>query len=592
MNREDLIDVALGKVNADLVIKGGNLVNVCTREIYPADIAVKGERIAVVGNVDHVMGPKTKVLNAKGKYIAPGLIDTHIHTYETQLGVDAFVRAAMPHGTTAIPTSFYGEGIIGGTKAIRFLLDEFEKTPLKILFLVPLILRTCFAGNSLDLPPIPSGVKPEELLEMLDWPGCIGLEESEVTVVLKKDPVIAELISKALKRGKVITGHAAGFRGKELCAYLTTGSSSDHECGSMEEAIEKARLGMWILVREGSACADLAQVIKAITEGGIDPHRFAFSVDLISAVQLDHDGYLDQCIRLAIKAGVDQIVAVQMATINAAEYLKVADDHGSVAPGKFADILLVDDLPSFKVSTVIASGEVVAQDGKFIAPIEPIEYPEWMYNAVKFKRPIEPGDFEIKAPEGKKQVEVRVMGVNEGTLISDRESSTLTVDGGLVQPDIEQDILKISMVESHGLTGNVGNGFVRGFGLKSGAIATTYVPVHMNVTIIGTNDLDMSFAANKLAEVGGGHIVVKNREVLALYECPLLGLESDSPLYEALEKYDRLYEAVRELGGKLTNPFHQLAFSGAIIPDLGTYKIFDNGLWDCPEQKTIDIFIT
>ena len=581
--RRDLIDVGMGRLAPTLVIKGGKLVNVHTAEIYTIDIAVKGDRIAYVGDAKELkITDRTKVVDARGKYVTPGLIDPHIHLYHAQLNITQVARALLPRGTTTVADGFYAIGIVSGVKGIRFCLKEIKKTPLKIVFIIPALAY--YQNKDLSLPKTPNAPTFEDFQEMLDWSDCHGIEEAPYTPILNKEPDIISLLEKAVGQGKIITGHACGLSGGGLNAYLAMGASSDHECGTTDEALERVRLGMRVIMRQGSAATDVAQVVKVITEHNVDTRYFSFCADVASTLKIVRTGHIDDCMRVAVSNGLNPVIAVQAATLNAAELLKIDDEIGSIAPGKIADILLLENLPNFKISMVIADGQLVVKESKFLVELECPEYPKFMYNTVKFQRTLKPKDFEIKAPKGRKEATVRVIGVRDGTLITEDRRASIRVKDGLLQSDVERDLLKIAMVDRFHLSGSIGKGFVQGFKLKCGAIGTTYAPTTENLILLGTNDRDICLAANMIAEMGGGHIAVKDNHVLAQLELPLCGLLSDEPLEMVIEKQSKLYEVIREMGCEFIDPLSTLAFLGA-APEIGTLKICEKGIVNVPKLR-------
>ncbi len=588
MERKELIDVAMGKTPADSIIEGGRLVNVYTKEIYPADIAIYKDRITAVGDVAYTKGNETKVINAEGKYLTPGLIDTHIHSYHSYLNLIAYAQASMTHGTTAVADGFYGPGIVSGVKAIQFLIEELKTTPLKLIFLVPTI--THLQNRELGLPGAPSTPTPEEFKEMLDWKECRGLEEPPYIPILEKDSFFLDLFQATLDRGKVITGHACGIDKKGLNAYLAMGASTDHETVGTEEALEKARAGMKILMRQGSGCTDVEAVSKAITDYRIDSRNFAFCADVASPEKLVEKGDVDECIRVAIAAGIDPISAVQMATINAAEIFRVDHDLGSIGPGKIADILLVDDLPKFLIATVIADGNIIVEDGRFLPKLESTKYPDFMYDTVKLERELRPEDFEVLHSSGKSEVKVRVIGATEGSLITDERIETLEVSQGIVQSDVQRDIAKISMVDRFMSSKKIGNGFIQGFNLRRGAFGTTANAVCENIVVVGTNSRDMAIAANKMAEMGGGKVAVIDGEVKAQLEMGLCGLLAEGSLEEIMTKFYRVLDAIKEIGCELETPFSTLEFMCA-CGEIGLIKICDQGLLNVETREIVDVVV-
>jgi adenine deaminase len=522
------------------------------------------------------------MINAKGKYITPGLIDPHIHLYHAQLNMTQMAKALLLHGTTTVAEGFYAAGIVSGVHGIQFCLEEIKATPLKIVFLIPALAY--YQTQDLGLPKTPKAPSFEEFRDMLHWRDCHGIEELPYTPILNQKRDATNLADMAISRGKIITGHASGLGGGKLNAYLAIGASSDHECTSEEEALERVRLGMRVIMRQGSAAKDVTRVVKGLTENKIDARYFSFCADVASTLKIIRQGHIDHCIRVAISQGLNPLVAVQAATLNAAETLNMDHEIGSIAPGKIADILLLNDLPTFNISAVIASGNIMVRDSKFLVELESPEYPKFMYNTVRLPRNITPKDFEIKAPKGTKQVTVRVIGVRDGTLITEDRRATLTVKDGLLQPDIEGDILKIAMIDRFHLSGRIGKGFVQGFKLRAGAIGTTYTPTTENLLIIGANDRDMAVATNKIAEMGGGHIVVNGGSVLAQMALPLFGLLSDQSLETAIQQQTELYKVIEQMGCDFIDPLSTLAFLGA-APEIGTLKITEKGLVNVPKNK-------
>ena len=587
MNRDELVAVARGDAPADLAIENGRLVNVNSGEIYPAGVAVKGARIAAVGDVGYTVGPETEIIDAGGRYLCPGLIDGHIHVGGSQLSMTEFARAVVPHGTTVISTDFYEIGVVGGRKAIRFALDELQATPVKVLLNIPphAYLGHGPLGNT-------DNIRTEDVLDLLGWPECVGLAEWNVFVASVPVPGVRELTESAWDRKKLIGGHFGGVSSKLANATAALGVFSEHEATSAEEALDRLRLGVHIQAREGSAGRDLRHVVKAITEHRADPRHFSFSTDEQEADSLVLDGHVDHKVRTAIHCGVSPITAVQMATLNAAEYFRLGDDLGSIGPGKIADVVLVDELAEFNVRQVIANGRLVARDGTYVGELRAPGYPEYFLNTIKLARTTTPEDFVVEAPLGAgSTAKVRVIGVSEGSLVTEERHLDLPVSGGGVQADPKRDVLKIAVLDRYGASGRIGRAFVQGFGIKAGAIGSTFNPGQMNLMVAGTNDRDMSLVANRIAELGGGYVVARNGEILGELPLPLLGLFADEPVEQVVGRLQVINEAIRtHLGTDFPGLHTSVAFV-CLAVSIPTLKVCDRGLADVRIMELVDLFV-
>jgi adenine deaminase len=579
-DRETLIDVALGKIQPDLIIKNGKLVNVHTSEIYATDVFIKGKRIAAVGEFNQYPDEKTHVIDARGRYLVPGLIDTHMHIGASHLTITQLARSLVAHGTTAIVSDFYEIYGVSGIRGVKFLLEEASKTPLKILYVVPALLLGFEKLGTFGVD-----INVEEMKEMLKWSETIGLNEPPPSKVLGRVKEVLDLIRLLREERKVFSGHACETFGRELNAYVAYGGYSDHECTTPDEALMKARLGMRILIREGSASPDLERVVKVLSEHKTNSRHFMFCTDEITPVDLARYGHIDYKIRKTISQGVDPITAIQMATINAAEYFKVENEMGSIVPGKIADILLVDDLQSFKVFAVVADGKLVAKEGRFLAEAKIVTYPGFLKKGVQLKRPIQPEDFKIKTQPDKKEVTVRVIGVEDGTLLKKALTAKLRIENCCVLPDVERDILQISAIERNRASGKMAHAFVSGFNIKEGAIASSYSLVYQNLVVLGANYNDMCVAVNRLADIKGGVTVVRNGKVTAEVQLPIAGFLSDKPLEEVAEKFENVHKAIRELGCNFKAPILTLAF--VTVNSIPAYGITDMGLTDVDKQEIV-----
>ena len=587
MNREELVRVAKGESPADLVVTNGKLVNVNSGEIYPADVAIKGGRIAAVGDVAYAVGDRTEVVDAGGRYLCPGLIDGHIHVGGSQFSMTEFARAVIPHGTTVISTDLYEIGVVAGRKAIRFALDELEATPLKVLFNIP-------PHHYLGHGPLGNTnmIGLDDMLEMLGWPECVGLAEWNVFLWDLPIEGVRKVTEAAWRMGKLIGGHFGQVPAKLASATSALGIYTEHEAVSASEAMERIRAGVHIQAREGSAGRDLKQVVKAITELRADPRHFAFSTDEQEADSIALDGHVDHKVRSAIRCGVSPLVAVQMATLNAAEYFRVSDDMGSIAPGKIADIVLVDDLADFRVTAVVADGKLVARDGAYLGELRAPEYPDYFFNTIRLQRMTVPGDFAVPAPAGSgAQVGVRVIGVNQGSLVTEDRCLELPVSDGLVLADPDDDVLKIAVLDRYEASGRVGKAFVQGFRIQAGAIGSSFNPGQMNLMVAGTNDGDMSLVANRIFEMGGGYVVARDGRVLGELPLPLLGLFADEPAETVVERLGGINRAIRnELGTDFPGLHTAVAFV-CLAVSIPTLKVCDRGLADIRTMELVDMFV-
>jgi adenine deaminase len=579
--------VALGNKPADVVVLNGRVVNVLTQEIYEAGVAIAGDRIAAVGDIEYARGRDTTLIDASGQYVTPGLVDGHLHMYHSYLGVNEFVEAMLTHGITTTADGFYGQGIVGGKEAVRFFKDAFDERPLRLIFLVPTL--SYLQNRELGLEPAP-GIDVDDMHEMLNWDGCLGLEEPPFVPIVEKWDEFLDLFEATLAQRKTITGHAAGINWRQTQAYVAMGASTDHEAVAVDEALYKARAGIKLLMRQGSGAFDVPTLVKAFTEHKIDPRRLAFCADLASPEKLLNEGGLDENLRVAIASGVPPAIAVQMGTINVAEAFGLERDIGVLAPGRYADLVLVDDLARFSIDQVMVSGEIVVRGGRFIGELPPITYPSSFSGTVQLDSPISEDDLKVRVPGGEEEVEVRVIGVTDGSLVTDERRARLRVEDGIVQPDFENDVLPIAMVDRFGKGHGAGAGFVQGFRLRQGAIASTVNAVCENLVAVGASASDMAIAMNHLAEIGGGKAVVVDGEIVALAELPLLGLLSEDPLDVVTSKFDKAFSVIADLGCPLRNPFSQLEFCFA-CGEIGDIRLSDEGLLRVNPPERLEVVV-
>jgi adenine deaminase len=543
--RRALANVALGREPADLIVKGGRLVEVHTGAVVEADVAIKGKRIAAVGDVAHLAGEGTQLHDVSGAFLTPGFIDCHMHAGESQLGMTELARLLLSRGTAAIGTCFYEAGTLAGYAGIEYFLREARETPLKV-FLSPFI--SCYRG----LGPWgnPGRFSGEDLLRLLELPECIEVREWNVNAEQAADAHIDRFIDAARRQRKLIAGHLEGLGGDALNASVALGVSSDHEALTADEAIAKARLGVRIQIRQGSYGWDLDTVIRAVTERGADSRMFMFCTDGVEAHELANRGHIDHIVRMAVSAGVPAVTAVQMATLNAADYFQVGDDLGSLAPGRYAHVNVIPDLSSFEIRDVIADGRPVVRGGDYVGELPDPSYPASFRETMHVGRELSPSDFAISAQGSSSgPAEVRVIGVHEGSVRTDELFERLQPGDGQLHADPERDLAKLCVIDRHEASGRIGRGFVRGLGIRRGAIATSMSPALMNLMVVGVDDRDMAVCANRVQQLAGGIAAAVNGEVVAEVPLPILGIASDASAAELLEWMRRFEEArARELG--------------------------------------------
>ena len=582
----ELVDVALGRLKADMVVKGATLVNVFTGEFQEGvDIAVRKDRIALVGDASHAVGGHTHVIKADGLYACPGFIDAHVHVESAMITFSEFARAVVPRGTTAIFADPHEIANVLGMKGLRMVWEESRQLPLKVFLCVP----SCVPASSPEFETAGAELTAKDIEEALSWPGVVALGEMmNYPGVLAKDEAVVAKLRAAMRTGKPIEGHSDGIAGAELNAYVCAGISSCHEAARPEEVAERLRLGMWAMIREGSAWKDLKACIRAITSLGLSPRRAVLVTDDRHPDDLLEEGHIDHVVRRAIEEGVDPVVAIQMATINPAEHFRLDHYIGAIGPGRAADIVLLSDLEKVEVDMVISDGSVVARGGVMMVRPAKRPYPEEARRTVRLRRPLRPEDFELVVKEpAEGRVKAHVIGVEEGKATTKHLVEEVAISRGRIRPSPEDDIALVAVVERHKATGNIGRGLVKGFGLKAGAAASTVAHDSHNLVVVGVNEHDMALAANALAEAGGGMAIYRAGRRLAMLELPIAGLISEEPVEVVAEKVKALEKAWSELGCTMRAPFMTLSLiSLPVLPEL---RITDKGLVDTVEFKLMDV---
>lgn len=570
MDLKARVEVAAGRRPADLVLKNGRIVNVLSCEIHEGDVAIVGDRIAGIGSYN---GHET--LDLKGRYVCPGFIDGHIHIESTMLSVPEFAKLVAAHGTTAVIADPHEIANVLGTEGIRFMLSSSKYCPIHVYVMASSSVPASRFESSgadltaVDLLPLFSDRWVLGLAEMMDFPG-----------VVKGD---AEPLQKlTVAGGRPIDGHAPGLTGTALCAYVASGIGSDHECTTLAEAREKLRLGLHIMIREGSQARDLDALLPLVTPDTLE--RFMFVTDDRDVEDLLSEGHIDHIIRRAIRGGLNPIHAVKLATINPANYFGLRD-LGAIMPGKLASLAILDDLETCRVSRVYRAGILVAEDGVALDPDAGMRRPHILRSSINVQW-LEPQQFAIKAPHNG-QCGVHVIEVMEGRIDTRRSIEKMSVRDGLLHADPARDLCKLAVVERHQASGNIGLGFVRGFGLSGGAIASSVCHDSHNLIVAGTNDQDMFTAAVQLVKMRGGFCVVKDGAVLAQVPLPIAGLmsEADAPALSA--QLQTLHQAAQKLDVKLRRPFMALSFLSLSV--IGALKITDQGLVDVARFELIDL---
>lgn len=576
-NARELVDCAMGRLPAHLVIRNGKWVCVQTGEIIPnTDIAMRAKRIAYVGeDASHTIGKKTVVIDAQGQYLVPGLLDGHVHIESGMVTVTEFVRAVLPHGTTGMFVDPHEIANVFGLRGVRLMVDDAALQPIHVFVQMPSCVPS---APGFETPGAVLG--PNDVTEAMTWPGIIGLGEMmDFPGVYEGDDKVHAEMSATRAAGKVIGGHyASPDLGRRFHGYVAGGPQDDHEGTRLEDAVARARQGMKVMMRYGSAWHDVAAQVKAVTELGLSSRGFLLCADDIQSETLVTEGHMDRVIRHAIAEGLDPMTAIQMATINTAEHFGVSREIGLIAPGRFGDVVLVKDLEDFKVETVVARGKTAYQDGNIVVDLPEREYPEWAVRSVHFPRAMKADDFKLAAP-GAERVSANVIGIIENQAPTHKLQFEMSTLNGEIHPDLSRDIAKVALVERHRPTGRVQVGLVHGFGFKkSCAVATTIAHDSHQMIVVGTDEEQMAFASNHLEAIGGGQVIVSGDEILGEIRLPIAGLMSATTAAHVAAEAASLLNGFKLCGCLINNPNMQLSLLGlVVIPEL---RITDLGLVD------------
>lgn len=574
-----LIRVALGEKKADLVIRNANILNVYTGEILENEsVAVMGKWIAYVGDdPEHTIGSKTTVIDATGKVLIPGFIDGHTHM-AWLFRIDEFLKIAMKGGTTTIITETMELGMVMGYDGVSALLSSFSDQPVKIL---------STAGAMASISSEARKMPKETLQKLLKRNDIIGLGESFWQAVLQDPALFLPRFEETLRSHKILEGHSAGASGKKLNAYIATGISSCHEPINAKEVLERVRLGLYVMIREGSIRRDL-EVISEIKDFGIDSRRLILATDGIEPRDLLEKGYMEYIVQKAIDCGFDPIVAIQMATLNVAEHFSLDNVIGGIAPGRFADMLVIPDVKTIDAECVVSNGRIIAKSHQLVMEPRQHNFPDNFRQTVLFSKKLDLSDFAIPAESKSSQVEVRIIDMITD-LVTKEKKIKLPVINGEVLPDLGQDIIKVAAIDRTHFPGKTFIGLVKGFCMKNGAIASSAAWDTTDIIVVGANDVDMALAVNRIYALQGGMVVCADNEITAELPMPLFGLISDLPVQDLAKRQKNLDAAASKLGIPFPNPFLSLvALTGSAIPFL---RICEEGLVHFKDGITRNLII-
>ena len=575
---KSLMKVAVGQERADLVVINARLLNVYSGELLDRhSIGINGEWIAYVGeDPGNTIGPQTEVIDAGGQTVIPGLIEGHTHLlwYFTPY---EFLKHAMKGGTTTVITETMEAFPVGGYEGITDFLSSIDEQPIKIF-----ATATTMPSISKDL----RGDSMEAIQKLLGRRDIIGLGETYWQSVLQEPDRLLPIFYETLRSGKVLEGHSAGAKGKKLMAYIASGVSSCHESITAEEALEKLRLGLCVMIREGSVRRDL-EAISRIKDFGVDFRRLILVSDGLEPKDLLKKGGMEFIVQKAIHCGFDPISAIQMATLNVAEHFSLDGLMGGIAPGRFADVVIIPDPNTIDAQYVISRGRLIAKNGNLLVPPRKHTFSPESLNSIHLPKKIDPSDFSIRVQNDAKQAEVRIIELVTG-LVTKEANITLPVIRNEIRLDVSRDILKVAAIDRTHCPGKMFVGFVKGFCMKKGAFATSGAWDTSDIIVVGANDADMAHAVNRINDIQGGAVISDNGEIIAELPLPILGILSDLPLETVARKMAEINKTASAFGVPFDDPLTTLAvLTTAAIPYL---RICEEGLVDLRKDRTLGIF--
>ena len=578
-----LIQVARGNVAPDLVLKNCKLVNVITREIYPSDISIAGRRVAGLRpDIDPQGAP---VLDCKGMYAIPGLADGHTHIESSLVAPEQLARVMVPRGTTTIFMDPHEVAAVLGLRGVRAFMDAVQPLPFRAYLQVPSRVPQApgmeSTGGELD---------SDALHEILDWPETASLGEIDVTKVTRLQEEFLRRIGMYQMGGRIVNGCSAGVTGPDLNAYIAAGIAEDHGCATPEEVINRLRLGMTtIQVRQSTSSKDLLRLLKVIDEYGLSTRRLSFCDDDKVIKDILEHGHMDENVRLAIGAGLDPVEVIQMATINCAEHFHLEYEFGSISAGRFADILLVEELDAFPPRYVLFEGKVVAQDGELLETPQSHEYPDWFRASVRFPEVLSVEFLQRDLSADGQVAKARVIHTTGGDLRNKVVTEDVPVRDGHAIADAKAGVNYLVVVNRYGSGDYATTTFVRGFGLQEGALASSIAHDHHNVVAIGATLEDIMFALRQVDRLQGAQVAVKDGKVIAELPLPLAGLMSDAPYDEVIAGIEALGQAAQTLGSGRSDPFMDMGFiSLPTVPEVG---VTDRGVVDALSQQFTPVLV-
>ncbi len=577
----ELMKVALGEAEADSAIVGGDIVNVYTGEVLSGDtVLIKGGKIAYAGkNAGKSIGSSTQVIDASGKTLIPGFIDGHTHI-DYIFSVSELLRYAIKSGTTTIITESIQIAFPLGYQGIIQFLKATKNQPVKIFVVAPPMATISPLARE-------HSITTGELRKLLRRKEIIGLGESYWNYVIEGDQRILDFIAETKKSGKKLDGHSAGARDNKLQAFISSGISSCHEPTTVEEIMERLRLGIFVLIREGWARSEL-EVVSKIKDEKIDFRKLALTSDGTQPGRLVTEGYMESIVQKAIDLGFEPVTAIQMATINIAQHFGIDDFTGGIAPGKCADIVIIPDIQTIQPEYVISNGQVIARNGQIVVQPRKHTFPKSMQNSVHLTKNFDASDFDIPLESNSTSARVRV--IEQATGLVTREAiMDVPVSNGLLQSDTSKDILKVAAIERTYLPGKTFVGFIKGTGLKHGAIATSTTWDTCDIIVVGAHEVDMARAVNRLKELDGGIVVCDGNKILAEISLPFGGIFSTQPMETIANEFQGIQQAAANLGCAL--PDICVTLSVLTTPAIPYLRICEQGLVDLKQNRFVDLIV-